>query len=254
MGPMGRPTHQDQIASPTALRCATVRPGERLIVALDRSEREEILRLADQLRGVVGMLKVGLQAFVSNGPSIVQELIADEHEVFLDLKFHDIPNTASNAVAEAARLGARLTNVHASGGAAMLRACAEAIPEGSRTQLLGVTILTSLSDEDVSTLGYSGGASENVARLARLCRDSGVPGVVASPNEIELIRGACGDDFLILTPGIRAAADASGDQKRTMTAREAVQRGATWIVVGRPITGERDPRAAAERIVDSMAR
>lgn len=227
-------------------------PRDRLIVAIDRSERDQILQLADQLREHVGMLKIGLQAFVSNGPSIVSDLVNGGHRVFLDLKFHDIPNTASSAVREASRLGAAITNIHAAGGRDMLRACAAAIDSGSQTKLLGVTILTSLGSGDIEDIGYAGSPADNVVRLARLCSDSGLHGVVASPNEIELIREACGDEFLILTPGIRDAADAAGDQKRTMSAAEAVARGATWIVVGRPITAAADPAAAASRIVDSI--
>lgn len=227
-------------------------PRDRLIVAIDKSGRDEILRTADALRSHVGMLKIGLQAFVANGPSIVSELVAEGHRIFLDLKFHDIPNTASNAVREAVRLGCSITNVHAAGGGAMLSACAGVIPEGSATRLLGVTILTSLGADELGEVGYPGTPAENVVRLARLCSRSGLSGVVASPNEIEQIREACGDGFLILTPGIRDAADGADDQKRTMTAAEAVKRGATWIVVGRPITGAPDPAAAAERIVGSL--
>lgn len=198
------------------------------------------------------MLKIGLQAFVANGPSIVSELIAGGHQIFLDLKFHDIPNTASNAVREAVRLGCSVTNVHAAGGRVMLNACAAALPAGGATRLLGVTILTSLAADELGEIGYPGTPAENVVRLARLCSDSGLSGVVASPNEIEPIRNACGDDFLILTPGIREVADGADDQKRTMTAAEAVRRGATWIVVGRPITGAADPADAADRIVASL--
>jgi len=220
---------------------------ERLVVALDRSTREEILTLAERLHGSAGMLKIGLQAYVANGPSIVRALVARGEKVFLDLKFHDIPNTASHAVAEARRLGASIVNVHASGGAAMMRACREAMPRGEGL-LLGVTILTSLGDDDLASVGFRDGAEASVLRLARLAQDSGLDGVVASPREIAAIRAACGPDFVILTPGIRGAADASGDQKRTMSAREAVDAGASYIVVGRPITEAADPRAAAAAI------
>ncbi|MFA6957848.1 MAG: orotidine-5'-phosphate decarboxylase [Thermoanaerobaculia bacterium] len=220
---------------------------ERLVVALDRSTREEILTLAERLHGSVGMLKIGLQAYVANGPSIVRALVARGEKVFLDLKFHDIPNTASHAVAEAHRLGASIVNVHASGGAAMMRACREAMPRGAGL-LLGVTILTSLGDDDLAAAGFRDGAEASVLRLARLAQDSGLDGVVASPREIAAIRAACGPDFVILTPGIRGAADASGDQKRTMSAQEAIDAGASYIVVGRPITEAPDPRAAAAGI------
>jgi orotidine-5'-phosphate decarboxylase len=220
---------------------------ERLVVALDRSSRDEILALASALQGAAGMLKIGLQAYVANGPSIVRTLVDRGERVFLDLKFHDIPNTASHAVAEARKLGASIVNVHASGGGAMMRACRDAMPRGEGI-LLGVTVLTSLGDDDLAAVGYRDGAESSVLRLARLAQDAGLDGVVASPREIAAIRAACGPDFVILTPGIRGAADAAGDQKRTMSASEAVAAGATYVVVGRPITGAPDPRAAAAAI------
>jgi len=224
---------------------------EKLVVALDRSSRDEILALADRLSGVVGMLKIGLQAYVANGPSLVRELVGRGEKVFLDLKFHDIPNTAKSAVAEARSLGASIVNVHAAGGPEMLRACREVMPRGEAI-LLGVTILTSLGPDDLTAVGLPANPPDNVVRLARLCQASGLDGVVASPREIALIREACGSDFVILTPGIRSASDAAGDQKRTMTPGEAVRAGADYIVVGRPITGAADPRDAATRIVDEM--
>ncbi len=222
---------------------------ERLVVALDRSSREEILSLADALHGAAGMLKIGLQAYVANGPSIVRELVGRGEKVFLDLKFHDIPNTASHAVAEARRLGASIVNVHASGGTAMMRACRDALPRGEGL-LLGVTVLTSLGDDDLAEIGFGQGSETSVLRLARLAQDAGLDGVVASPHEIRAIREACGHDFVILTPGIRGVADAAGDQKRTMSASQAVDAGASYVVVGRPITEARDPRVAAEAIFE----
>jgi orotidine-5'-phosphate decarboxylase len=226
-------------------------PRERLIFALDRSDRSEILRLADAIGDSVGWMKVGLQAFVSNGPPLVRELRERGPRIFLDLKFHDIPNTAANAVSAALAAGADMTNVHAAGGAAMLAASSAAA--GDQLILLGVTILTSLSDEELPAIGLNGDARSNVVRLARLCAANGLQGVVASPQEIEAIREACGERFVIVTPGIRGANDAADDQKRTLTAGEAVRRGASYIVVGRPITSAADPRAAAERIVAELA-
>jgi len=220
---------------------------DRLVVALDRSSREEILSLAGALSGSAGVLKIGLEAYVANGPSIVRELVGRGEKVFLDLKFHDIPNTASHAVAEARRLGASIVNVHASGGAAMMRACRDAMPRGEGL-LLGVTVLTSLGDDDLAEVGFAHGSATSVLRLARLAQDAGLDGVVASPREIRAIREACGPDFVILTPGIRGAADAAGDQRRTMNARDAVAAGASYVVVGRPITDAKDPRAAAAAI------
>lgn len=222
---------------------------ERLVVALDRSSRPDILSLAAAVRGAAGMVKIGLQAYVANGPSIVRALVERGDKVFLDLKFHDIPNTASHAVAEARQLGASIVNVHASGGAVMLRACRAAMPRGEGL-LLGVTVLTSLGDADLAEVGFAHGSETSVLRLARLAQDAGLDGVVASPREIRAIREACGPDFVILTPGIRGASDATGDQKRTMSATEAIEAGASYVVVGRPITEATDPRAAAVAIWD----
>jgi orotidine-5'-phosphate decarboxylase len=221
---------------------------DRLIVALDASTREEILSLADRLEGVAGVLKIGLQAFIANGPEIVREITGRGTRLFLDLKIHDIPNTAARAVAEAASLGAAMTTVHAAGGESMLRACA-----GSGMLVLGVTVLTSLDEEELTAIGFSGSLPGNAVRLARLVQQSGLGGVVASPLEIGPIREACGDGLVIVTPGIRPSGAAAGDQRRTMTPREAIEAGADYIVVGRPITAASDPQAAAQRILDEMS-
>lgn len=220
---------------------------DRLIAAIDRSSRDEILRLADALHDVVGVLKIGLQAFVANGPSIVRELVARGERVFLDLKVHDIPNTAKNAVAEAAALGAAMVTVHTAGGLTMLQSCASA-----DTLVLGVTILTSLDDAEIHGIGYAGTTIDNSVRLARLAREAGLRGIVASPHEIEAIREACGDAITLVIPGIRPEGSDSGDQRRTKTPAAAVAAGADYIVVGRPITGAADPRAAAQAVVDSL--
>lgn len=220
---------------------------DRLVVALDASDRDSILRLADALHGIAGVLKIGLQAFIANGPSIVRELVSRGERVFLDLKIHDIPNTAQHAVAEAASLGAFLATVHTAGGEAMLRACAH-----DSLLVLGVTILTSLDERELANIGFAGTALDNAVRLAQLAKRSGLRGVVASPHEIRAIREACGEEFVILTPGIRPAGADVGDQKRTMTPREAVDAGASYIVIGRPITGASNPRDAALRIVEEM--
>jgi orotidine-5'-phosphate decarboxylase len=226
-----------------------VQPRDRLIVALDRSERDEILALADSLSDAVGVFKVGLQAFVANGPSIVRE-VAARGRVFLDLKLHDIPNTASHAAAEAGALGVTLLTVHASGGVAMMQACRAAT--AASTQLLGVTILTSLGEDDLGQIGFDGDPLRNAVRLARLAMVAGLAGVVASPLEIEAIRDACGEAPLIVVPGIRSGGEPAADQRRTMTAGKAVALGASYIVVGRPITASTDPRAAAMRLVDEI--
>lgn len=220
---------------------------DRLVVAVDLSHRDDILRLVDRLQGTVGVFKIGLQAFIANGPSIVREVVARGEKVFLDLKIHDIPNTAKHAVAEAASLGASITTVHAAGGAAMLQACAHL-----SVLVLGVTILTSLDEADLLQIGFGGLPVDNAVRLALLAKESGLRGVVASPLEIGRIREACGEDFVILTPGIRPTGSDIGDQRRTMTPREAIAAGADYIVVGRPITGAADARSAAQSIVDEM--
>jgi orotidine-5'-phosphate decarboxylase len=219
---------------------------DRLIVAIDRSSRDEILRLADVLHGAAGVLKIGLQAFVANGPSIVREVIDRGAKVFLDLKIHDIPNTAKNAAAEAASLGAAMVTVHTAGGEAMLRACAI-----DSTLILGVTILTSLDDAELQRIGFHGTPLDNAVRLAKLAQESGLRGVVASPHEVAAIRDACRGMQLIV-PGIRPEGSEAGDQRRTMTPAAAIAAGADYIVVGRPITDASDPRAAALAIVDSF--
>jgi orotidine-5'-phosphate decarboxylase len=220
---------------------------DRLIVAIDRSSRDDILHLADALYGAAGMLKIGLQAFIANGPAIVSEVIDRGAKVFLDLKIHDIPNTAKNAVTEAASLGAAMVTVHTAGGEAMLRACAI-----STTLVLGVTILTSLDDAELQRIGFRGTPLDNAVRLAKLAQESGLRGVVASPHEVAAIRHACGDEMRLIVPGIRPEGSEAGDQRRTMTPAAAIAAGADYIVVGRPITDATDPRAAALAIVDSF--
>ena len=225
-----------------------MQPVERLVVAVDLSSRDDILRLVDALHGTAGVFKIGLQAFIANGPAIVREIVSRGEKVFLDLKIHDIPNTAKHAVAEAASLGASIATVHAAGGEPMLRACAH-----DELLVLGVTILTSLEEADLLQIGLGGNAVDNVVRLALLARNAGLRGVVASPLEIAPIREACGRDFVILTPGIRPVGSDAGDQRRMMTPREAIAAGADYIVVGRPITGAADARSAAQTIVEEMA-
>ena len=220
---------------------------DRIIVAIDRSSRDEILRLADALHGSVGLLKIGLQAFVTNGPSIVREVQDRGAKVFLDLKIHDIPNTAQHAVAEAVKLGVEMVTVHAAGGTWMLRACAS-----DATLVLGVTILTSLDDAELAHIGFTGSALANAIRLAKLAQASGLRGVVASAHEIAAIREECGSELRIVVPGIRPEGSDAGDQRRTKTPAAAIAAGADYIVVGRPVTDARDPRAAAMAIVDSL--
>jgi orotidine-5'-phosphate decarboxylase len=220
---------------------------DRLIVAADLSTGDEILGLADELHDAAGVLKIGLQAFVSNGPALVREIVSRDIRVFLDLKLHDIPNTVQNAVAAAEGLGVAMLTVHAAGGGAMLRAAVS-----HEILILAVTVLTSLDDAELARTGFAEPAMPLAVRLARLAKDSGLRGAVTSPLEIAAIREACGREFTIVAPGIRPAGAPAGDQRRTLTPEQAVRAGADYIVVGRPITGARDRRDAALRIVDEM--
>ena len=222
---------------------------DRLIVAADFSSRDDILQLAGDVEGVAGAVKIGLQAFLANGPSLVREVAAAGHRIFLDLKLHDIPNTVERAVREVESLGVAMLTVHGSGGAAMLQAA-----RSDRMLILAVTILTSLTDSDLHRLGFAEASKASAVRLATLAHETGVRGVVASPLEIEPIRNACGPAMTIVTPGIRPTGASADDQRRTLTPAEAVQAGADYIVVGRPITGATDRRGAALRIVDEMER
>jgi orotidine-5'-phosphate decarboxylase len=228
-----------------------------ILVALDVDRPEAAIALADRLRGAIGGVKVGLQLFTAAGPDVVRQFVARGDRVFLDLKFHDIPNTVAGAVAAAAELGVWMVNVHASGGRAMLDAARRAADEGAaragrpRPLVIGVTVLTSLSTDTLGDIGVPGSAAEQVVRLACLCQAAGLDGVVASPQEIVAIRAACGPDFVIVTPGIRGGAAASGpdDQSRTATPAGAIAAGSSYLVIGRPITAAPDSRQAAEAIL-----
>jgi orotidine-5'-phosphate decarboxylase len=226
---------------------------DQLLVALDVDTVAEARAIADRLRGAVGGFKIGSRLFTSEGPAFVEELASRGDRVFLDLKFHDIPNTVAGAIAAATRLGVWMVNVHASGGSAMMRAArAAADEEAARLSrpaplVIAVTMLTSLDEEAVKELGLRS-VPEQVERLAALTQAAGLDGVVASPQEIALIRRRCGASFAIVTPGIRGAGDVKGDQSRTLTAAGALTAGASYLVVGRPIIAAADPRAAAERI------
>ncbi len=232
---------------------------QRLIVALDLADPARAKTLATVLAPEVGMLKVGKQLFTSAGPDIVRTIQDLGGEVFLDLKFHDISNTVAAAGVEAARLGVRLFNVHASGGPEMMRQTAAAVEEVCekeglrRPSVLGVTVLTSLDDSDLDAMGIQGGVSAQVLRLAGMVQEAGLAGVVCSAQEATDIRRACGDSFMLVTPGIRPAGQQSGDQKRVMTPGDAVAAGIDYIVVGRPIAGADDPVAAARSVVAEMS-
>ncbi len=224
-----------------------------LAVALDTSERDEVVRLARVLAGRVGTFKVGLEAFTAHGPDLVREVRDLGAPVFLDLKLHDIPNTVERAARNAARLGAAMLTVHASGGEAMLRAAVAGAADAERPPaVLAVTVLTSLDDAALDGLGIPGGAAGRVRAWAEMARRAGCAGVVCSPQEAAALRAALGAGFLLVTPGIRPAGAASADQRRVATPRAAVEAGADVLVVGRPITGAADPAAAAEAILAEL--
>jgi orotidine-5'-phosphate decarboxylase len=234
---------------------STLTPRERLVVALDVPTAREALALADRLAGRVGMLKVGLELFCAEGPAFVEEL-QDRVPVFLDLKFHDIPTTVRRALEAVLRLDPRLINVHTQGGPVMLEAAVEAVrahrAAGGRTELLAVTVLTSLDREALAALGHAGRPEDLALGYAKLAQQAGCSGVVCSAWEAAAIRDACGESFHRLTPGIRPAGSAVQDQARVMTPAQALKQGATWLVVGRPITHAADPGAAADAIVADM--
>lgn len=231
----------------------------QLAVALDLDGHDEILALARMLAPEVGVLKLGLQAFVSEGPRLVREVAALGAPVFLDLKLHDIPNTVGRAAAAAVRTGAWMVNAHAAGGGEMLRVFAEEGREAAAKagllppKLIAVTILTSLDASALTAVGFSGTLREAALRFAILAKESGLDGVVCSTEEIETIRAACGGDFLLVVPGVRPRGEAAGDQRRVATPSEAIRAGADILVVGRPITGAKDPAAAARAIAAEIA-
>lgn len=224
---------------------------DRLIVALDVPAASDAAALVDALAGKVGMFKVGSQLFTAAGPDFVRALSARGEKVFLDLKYHDIPNTVASAVGAACQLGVSLITVHALGGQAMMEAAAGAMPAmGAR--LLAITVLTSHDADGLGSVGLEADVPRNVGRLARLAKAAAADGVVASPHEVALIREVCGPDFLVVTPGIRPTGARADDQARAATPAAALAAGADYLVVGRPITEARDPAAAAAAIVREM--
>ena len=232
----------------------------RILVALDVPSADAALSLADTLRGTVGGFKIGSQLFTAAGPDIVRRMVDQGDRVFLDLKFHDIPNTVAGAIQSSADLGVWMVNVHASGGRPMMEAARKAAderhaPGREKPLVIAVTVLTSLDAQTLASVGVSASPLEQVVRMAELAKASGLDGVVASPQETAAIRKACGPDFVIVTPGIRggSAAAARDDQQRTMSPAEAVAAGSSYLVIGRPITGAADPRAAAFAIHNELA-
>jgi orotidine-5'-phosphate decarboxylase len=238
-------------------------PRSSLIVALDFDSLASAVKFAQQVADVVGMFKIGSQLFTSAGPEAVRQVAKLGADIFLDLKFHDIPNTVAGAVlASTALPGVQLVNVHALGGTAMMRAASQAVSAGvpmgaDRTRLLAVTVLTSMDQKAIREVGIGGPPKLRVLELAKLAQKAGADGVVASVGEAKAIRKACGREFLIVTPGVRPKDQGAGekidDQVRTATPREAIKAGADFIVVGRPILAAADPRLAAQAIVDEIA-
>jgi len=227
--------------------------NKRIIVPLDTPKIEDALALAARLDPKLCRVKIGKELFVAAGPAAVARVQERGFEVFLDLKFHDIPHTVAGACRSAARLGVWMMNVHANGGEAMLRAARDAVSSVARPPLLiAVTVLTSLTGEDLERVGYAGSVIENVERLARLTRACGLDGVVCSAQEAPLVREATGEDFTLVTPGIRLESDRRDDQARVVTPREAVRLGADYLVIGRSITAAKDPAATLQSINDSL--
>lgn len=223
----------------------------KIFVALDVETKEKALEIVSDLKGLGACFKIGKQLFTSTGPELVREIVAMGEDVFLDLKYHDIPNTVAKAGAAAAQLGVKIFNVHASGGRKMMEAVRSEMDKLTNPPLvLAVTILTSLGEEDIREVGFDRTIPEQIAKLAKLAKDSGMDGVVASPLEIELIRETCGKDFKILTPGIRPAFAAVNDQKRIATPAEALRKGADYLVIGRPITAAENRREAFLKILE----
>jgi len=226
---------------------------DRLIVALDVPNAAEAQKLVATIGGTASIYKIGKQLFTAEGPALVRDLVKSGRKVFLDLKYHDIPNTVASAVRSAADLNVAMLTVHASGGSKMLRAAAEAAAQSSSKPLvLAVTVLTSMADEDLHELGIAGSAQDQVIKLAKLARQAGVGGLVASPSELKALRQTIGQDMNIVTPGVRPAGSDNGDQARVATPSEAIANGADYIVVGRPITAAADPGAAARAILAEM--
>jgi orotidine-5'-phosphate decarboxylase len=228
-------------------------PTERLIVALDVSSARDAQKIVSSLADSVQLYKVGMQLYTAEGPQVVRDLIASGRKVFLDLKYHDIPNTVAAAVREAAQLRVSMLTVHASGGTKMLHAAVEVAREkSSALQILAVTVLTSMDDQDLKEVCVQGPVEDQVVWLASLALDARCAGVISSPREARTLRAKLGSDFLIVTPGVRPAGAARGDQARVATPAEAIAAGATHIVVGRPITAAENPAAEAAKILREL--
>jgi orotidine-5'-phosphate decarboxylase len=228
---------------------------EKILLALDVSAREDALRLVRELRDLVGMFKVGGQLYMAAGPAIVREIVEMGGKVFLDLKFHDIPNTVTHAATEAAKLGVSMMTLHAAGGRLMMHSVARELADRfaeNKPLVVAVTVLTSLSKDSLREIGIDAPIDQQVRQLALLARDSGMDGVVCSPQEIEMLREVVGPGFKLVTPGIRMAEGSVHDQQRIATPAAAIAAGADYIVVGRAVTDDRDPKAAMTRLLASL--
>jgi orotidine-5'-phosphate decarboxylase len=225
--------------------------AEKIIVALDVESKKEALDLVAQLREQISFFKVGLQLYTAAGTDVVREILREGAKVFLDLKLHDIPNTVAGAVAASNELGVHMLTVHLSGGSAMLKAAVDA--KSAKLSLLGVTVLTSIDEVTLREIGINVSVGEQAKRLAKLGADLGLDGLVASPHEIQMLRASLGDKVKIVTPGVRPNWAETGDQKRFMTPKEAIQHGADYLVIGRPITGHANPREAVQKILEEIS-
>jgi orotidine-5'-phosphate decarboxylase len=235
-------------------RMMALRFANPVFVALDTPDLGRALELAKAVRPHVGGLKIGLEFMSAQGPAGIRQIVSLGLPVFADVKFHDIPNTVAGAAREIAGLGVALFNVHASGGERMLKAAKDAAEAvDAKVKVIAVTVLTSMTDEDLPVVGQGDSMALQVARLARLAKDCELDGVVCSPREIEVVRRACGADFLIVTPGVRPAGTVLADQRRVMTPLEAIRAGADILVIGRPITAAADPVAVARAIAEEVA-
>ncbi|MEQ9325830.1 MAG: orotidine-5'-phosphate decarboxylase [Rhodospirillales bacterium] len=229
-------------------------PHERVLVGIDTTDCDKAVGIANAVAGSVGGVKLGKEFFVSNGPEGVRCVTAGGAPLFLDLKWHDIPNTVAGAVRASLPLKPLIVNVHASGGPAMMRAAAEAAAAAGtdRPMVIGVTVLTSMAEDDLAAVGQDTDMQAQVARLAKLAMECGLDGVVCSPKEIRLVKQACGPDFKCIVPGIRPVWSAANDQKRIATPSQAVLDGADYIVIGRPIAAAEDPANAAKRVAEEL--
>jgi orotidine-5'-phosphate decarboxylase len=231
-----------------------VDPRQRLIIALDVSSAAAAQKIVTAIGESAFTYKVGMQLYTAEGPQVVRDLVASGRRVFLDLKYHDIPNSVEGAVREAAQLGVNMLTVHAAGGSNMLRAAVEAGRDRGGLMVIAVTVLTSMDESDLEKIGMRGSVADSVLRLAAIALAEGCHGVVASAKEAPRLRAELGDDFVIVTPGVRPAGSAVADQVRVVTPAQAISAGANYIVVGRPITEAADPAAKAREILGQISK